>query len=264
LNASPSIDKHETGGAGDQDARRARRRSRRWLLAWGVGALVVAVASWRLSAAGWISWAGVEAGKAQLDHLVGAHPLAAPALFVAAYVATALVLCPAQLWLIILGAFLFGLGEGMGLSWLGAMIGAAAVFLAGRRILRDAYSRQVGSFAERARTEFDRDSPLYMLALRWLPVSPYFVANTVPALLGARLAPYLAVAAVGVLPDVITYSVVGEAFAGLTRLKDPGDPFQMVRMVTPVVFVIGTAPIVVIVGKRLAAAARRKPAVSNS
>jgi uncharacterized membrane protein YdjX (TVP38/TMEM64 family) len=227
-----------------------------------------AIAGWALLVAGAAAalvWAGEDglltqqalvAHAAALDALVRAHFLAAAILYIAVYVAAALLLCPAQLWVIVTGALTFGLADGLVLSWIGAMAGALAVFVAAKRAFAGHYSRRMGPVVEAVRAEFERSGMLYMLALRWLPVSPYCVANAAPPLLGARLGPFMLVAAVGVLPDVITYSAVGAAIRGVVQVGRGGDAFALVREVAPALFAIGFSPLVALAATRIAARVR--------
>lgn len=229
-----------------------------------------AIAGWALlaaAAAAGLMWAAqahlltqqaLVAHASALDGLVRAHFIAAALLYVAVYVVAALLLCPAQLWVIVTGALTFGLADGLALSWTGAMLGALAVFVAARRAFAGHYSRRMGPVAEAVRAEFERSGVLYMLALRWLPVSPYCVANAAPPLLGARLGPFMLVAAVGVLPDVITYSAVGAAIRAIVEAGRGGDAFALVREVAPALFAIGFSPLVALAATRIAARVRAR------
>jgi uncharacterized membrane protein YdjX (TVP38/TMEM64 family) len=236
----------------------ASARPSRWAAIAG-WALLVAVAAAGLAwaaQAGLLTQQSLVAHAAALDELVRAHFLAAAILYIAVYVIAALLLCPAQLWVIVTGALCFGLEGGLMLSWTGAMAGALAVFVAARRAFAGHYSRRIGPVVEAVRAEFERSGVLYMLAMRWLPVSPYCVANAAPPLLGARLGPFMLVAAVGVLPDVIIYSAVGAAIRGVVEVGRGGDAFALVRGVAPALFAIGCSPLLAMAATRIAARVR--------
>src|SRR5262249_42781521 len=138
------------------------------------------------------------------------------------------------------------------------VLGAVAVYAAARGVGASAYLRAVAPFLKRAEAEFRRDSLLYMLALRWLPVLPYFVANAIPSVLGALFRPYLAATLVGVIPDMATYSIVGSTVdASLASGRFP-DVAELVSRLAPALIALGLLPVLGLIARRVMANLRRQ------
>ena len=50
----------------------------------------------------------------------------------------------------------------------------------------------------------------YLLALRLVPLFPFWLVNLVPALLGVRLDVYIVGTLVGIVPGTFVYALVGD------------------------------------------------------
>jgi uncharacterized membrane protein YdjX (TVP38/TMEM64 family) len=225
-----------------------------------VGAALACGVALEIAALGhWIPWQSVSAKMAVMTTVVADHRVLATLVFLCVYVVAALLLCPAQLWIIVAGSVFFGPLEGGLTSWAGAILGALAVFLAAKGAFGDSYLRRAGWLATQIESEFNRDSLLYMLALRWLPVSPYWVANAAPPLLGASLAPFMMVAVVGVLPDVITYSIVGAGLGAVLNTRHMPDLAALSQRFGPGLMMIGVLPLLAIIVRRIMIARKRPP-----
>ena len=225
-----------------------------WLILWLMlavltGALVFALGHWH-----WVSWNEIARYRGTAQNFAARHRIAASAIFALAYVAGALMLFPAQLWVIVVGAFLFGFWEGALTSWVCAMLGAATVFAAARTVFGPAYLKSVGAVTARISAEFARDPILIMLSLRWLPVSPYALANAAPPLMGAAFAPYLWIASIGILPDIVTYSLVGATLRGLADLEHPPSLSGLTANIAPILVVVGAAPVMALILRRILSA----------
>ncbi|MFZ5783127.1 MAG: TVP38/TMEM64 family protein [Pseudomonadota bacterium] len=152
---------------------------------------------------------------AVLTAWVGSHGLVAGLLFVAGYAIVVAFSLPIAIVITPLGGFLFGVWLGAALSVIGATLGSAAVFLAARTALRDLFRSRAGGALARFEAGFRRDSFSYLLFLRLVPVFPFWLVNIVPALLGMRLAPYVAATVIGITPGAIVYAGAGSGFGTL-------------------------------------------------
>ena len=113
---------------------------------------------------------------------------------------------------------------------LGATLGALILFLAARGAFADILSRKAGSFMGKIKDGFDDQPFLWLLALRLIPLAPFWAVNIAPALLGMKTTPYVIATLVGIAPGTTVYVLVGGGFdailaAGkvpdLTTLSDP-------------------------------------------
>jgi uncharacterized membrane protein YdjX (TVP38/TMEM64 family) len=132
-------------------------------------------------------------------------PWAAPA-FVVLYGAAIAMGAPGTL-LTVIGGVAFGVARGLPVNFSGALLGAAAAFLIGRFVAHDAAQRLFGHHLARLP---DLASPrvafLAFLRLRLIPLVPFNGLNFAAGLTRARLLPYLAGTALGIVPSTTAYT----------------------------------------------------------
>jgi uncharacterized membrane protein YdjX (TVP38/TMEM64 family) len=186
---------------------------------------------------------------------VAGNPVLAYAAYILLFIAIALTLFPAQLWIIIFGAMLFGFWPALIVSWAAAVMSAAAVFVAGRTLLADRYRAASAKYLARVQQEFSKDQLIWMLAVRFIPVVPYCISNVSPAFLGARFAPFLIAAMIGVIPYVSAYSFAGAKAAEVLDRDAPPDVASLAAEMFPVMLAVAALPLLALAVRRF----RRKP-----
>lgn len=143
-----------------------------------------------------------------------------------AYVLATLTMLPTVSWLSLTIAFMFG--TAFGVTW-GTVVAAFAIYLGvlgGLPILYFMVERSIGQILrERFAAQIDRvakgverDAFFYILASRLIPIVPYVVANTGPALVGVPLRTFMVASAVGLIPGIFVYAYLG---ASLTTAVNP-------------------------------------------
>ncbi|OYV38625.1 MAG: hypothetical protein B7Z81_04345 [Acidocella sp. 20-61-6] len=138
-----------------------------------------------------------------------AHPLTAPFGYILLYAFAVAMSLPVGLWLSLLSGLLFGIWLGTAATILGATLGAVALFLLARGLLAPFLTARFGARIARLRPGIERDGFSYLLALRLMPVFPFWLVNLAPALLGMRLRPYSAATVLGVIPTSLVLNAVG-------------------------------------------------------
>lgn len=103
----------------------------------------------------------------------------------------------------------------------GATIGAVIVFSLARTALAATLQARAGDRFVRLAHAFRNDAFAYLLALRLVPLFPFWLVNLVPALLGVRLVPFAAATAIGVLPGALVYTSVGAGLGAILERKEP-------------------------------------------
>jgi uncharacterized membrane protein YdjX (TVP38/TMEM64 family) len=141
-----------------------------------------------------------------------------PALFILAYVVAALTLAPSFLLTFAAGA-VFGLWRGTLLVYVGALLGASAVYglaapLARARVLRW-LDRDVRVSA--VRQAVVGRGVWIMFLLRLSPLVPYNLLNYALALSGVRYGDYV-IATVGMLPAIVMYAYYGKIVGDVAAL----------------------------------------------
>jgi uncharacterized membrane protein YdjX (TVP38/TMEM64 family) len=141
-----------------------------------------------------------------------------PALFIAAYVVAALTLAPSFLLTFAAGA-VFGLWRGTLLVYIGALLGASAVYglaapLARARVLRwlDRDARVAA-----VRQAVVGRGVWVMFLLRLSPLVPYNLLNYALALSGVRYRDYV-IATIGMLPAIVMYAYYGKVVGDVAAL----------------------------------------------
>jgi uncharacterized membrane protein YdjX (TVP38/TMEM64 family) len=141
-----------------------------------------------------------------------------PVLFVAAYVLAAVTLAPAVVLTFSAGA-VYGLWRGTMLTYIGAVLGASAVYALAAPLARSRVLRWIDRDPRVAATRraVVKDSAWIMFLLRLSPLVPYNLLNYALALSGVRFRDYL-LASVGMIPAIIMYAYYGKIAGDVTRI----------------------------------------------
>jgi uncharacterized membrane protein YdjX (TVP38/TMEM64 family) len=192
--------------------------ARRWLrlapLAL-IAALFVALivsGAWRR-----LSLASLAEHRAQLLHFVGAHPYASLAAYLGVYVLVIVACAPGPAILTIAGGFLFGPALGGAAALAALVIGAVIVFLACRTAFGDWAAHRAGATVARIEAGFSRDAFAYLLALRLMPVAPFFMVNLAAGLARVRLSSFVLATLIGAAPSAFIFATLGSGLGGMFR-----------------------------------------------
>jgi uncharacterized membrane protein YdjX (TVP38/TMEM64 family) len=175
-------------------------------------ALVVLVPS-----LGWQKQVSLEAllrHRAALAALVAAHPAAAFTGFIVFYAFAAGLSLPGVVFLTMAGGALFGGIIGGFAAVMGATVGATAVFLIARNLLRDVVMRWIGPQVQRFAEAFRTSGFNYLLFIRLVPIFPFSLGNLLPALCNVRLKSFVLATFIGITPMTLAIAFFG---AGLDR-----------------------------------------------
>jgi uncharacterized membrane protein YdjX (TVP38/TMEM64 family) len=191
----------------------APRRWWRWLPLGVIAALFVAlIASGALKR---LSLASLGEHRAELLHFVHRHPLESLAAYLGAYVLLIAACAPGLSVLSITGGFLFGPWLGGAVVLAALNIGAVIVFLACRTAFGDWASQRAGATMARIEAGFSRDAFSYLLALRLMPVAPFFMVNIAAGMARVRLGAYVLATLIGSAPSAFIFAGLGAGFGHL-------------------------------------------------
>ncbi|WP_135467811.1 TVP38/TMEM64 family protein [Crenalkalicoccus roseus] len=189
---------------------------RLWPLALVLGGLLLALA---LGLHRGLSLEALAAHRAALLAAVAERPVLAALAYLGAYVAVVALSLPGGAVMTLAGGFLFGPLLGTLLAALGATAGACLLFLAARHALAEALAARGGALLARLREALRREGFWYLLAIRLLPVVPFWLANLAPALAGMPFRSYALATLVGILPATAVFAGIG---AGLGQVFEAG------------------------------------------
>ncbi len=168
--------------------------------------------------------ASLKANRAGLAAWRDAHPVAAIAAYMAAYVAMAALSLPGAAVLTLAGGALFGVVVGTIAVSFASTVGATLAFLIARFILRDAVRSRFGARLRPIEEGVARDGAFYLFTLRLVPLFPFFLVNLLMALTPIATPVFYGVSQVGMLPATIAYVSAGSQLGEVERLGDVASP----------------------------------------
>lgn len=194
--------------------------------------LAVLVLLWISGVGHDFTWRGLARHQAALTGWVSAHPVIAPLAYIAFYAAVAALCLPEAAVVTVAGGLLFGTVIGGALAVVGATAGSIVLFLAARSALSGSFVRRGGTMLARARTALQRDGFAYLLAIRLIPVFPFWLVNLAAAVGGMRLLPYSTATFIGIIPATLVFASLGDGLG--TVLAQGHRPDVMVAFSPPV------------------------------
>jgi uncharacterized membrane protein YdjX (TVP38/TMEM64 family) len=200
---------------------------------WIVVAIMVAFVVLRLSGVGQLL--SIDTLRAHRHALVGwvdAHAVLASATYVLIYVGVVAFSLPGATYLTLAGGFLFGTVAGAALTVTGATIGAIVVFLFARALLGERVIERLAAQYPGLISGIRTNAWSYLLALRLVPLFPFFLGNLGAALAGIRLSTYAVTTLFGIMPGTSVYSLSG---AGLGSVLDQGGTITVASVLNPTV-----------------------------
>lgn len=147
-----------------------------------------------------------------------------PELAVLAYLGSFIVLAalpvPVVVLMTLAGGAFFGFWLGLVLSLLGTVLAAVLTFLAARHLLAGQVRRLLGARIDQLDRRVAADGALALLSLRLTPAIPFFVLNLAAGVSALAARVFVAVTAVGVLPNKAILSAAGTQLAELDQISD--------------------------------------------
>ena len=142
----------------------------------------------------------------------------APVLFVLVYVLAALTMAPA-FFLTVAGGAVFGVGKGSVLVFLGASLGASAVYALAAPLGRTRWMQRVTGDERVAAVKHAvvGGGIRIMFLLRLSPLVPYSVLNYALALSGVRYTDFV-IALLGMIPAIVLYTYYGKIVGDVAAL----------------------------------------------
>jgi pyruvate/2-oxoglutarate dehydrogenase complex dihydrolipoamide dehydrogenase (E3) component/uncharacterized membrane protein YdjX (TVP38/TMEM64 family) len=145
-------------------------------------------------------------------------------IYIGVYVLMAALSLPGAAILTLAGGALFGLLAGTIAVSFASTIGATLVFLAARFLFRDAVHKKFGKRLKRINEGVERDGAFYLLALRLVPIFPFWVINLVMALTPIRTPTFYWVSQLGMLPATVVFVNAGTQLAQVDSVGDVLSP----------------------------------------
>ena len=171
--------------------------------------------------------------------------------FGADYILTVALSLPVASLLTLAGGALFGWTAAAVITC-AATIGATVVFIAARTVLNEFFVKRTTGFITKLEVGFQKNAFSYLLALRLIPVVPFWVVNIVPALLGMRVDHYLLATFIGITPGTLIYVWVAKSLDTLLSRGQIPDlsEFSKPAIIVPL-FALGLLSLIPALWRRL-------------
>lgn len=156
-----------------------------------------------------IGWESLARHQGMLTDWVGAHPVGSAALYLLAYILTAALSLPQAAVLTVAGGLLFGAIVGSILTVTGATIGASILLVVVRTAFGKTLDRHRHRIPAHVQARLTRDGFSYLLALRLVPLFPFWIVNLAAAVAGIRLAVFFPATLAGIAPASFVLSSIG-------------------------------------------------------
>lgn len=163
--------------------------------------------------------AELKARRDALQALIEARPVAFIAGFTLGFAVAAALAPGAAIFKVAAGA-LFGLWGGMGIALVATLLAATIGFLLSRYLARHWVEARFGARTAAINRGVEREGIVFLLALRLNPLIPFFLINFGMGLTRMRLAVFVAVSFIGLIPASFVYANAGTELA---RIETPGD-----------------------------------------
>jgi uncharacterized membrane protein YdjX (TVP38/TMEM64 family) len=194
--------------------------------------ILLALAAWLSGVTDYLTWEELARQQLALRRAVANQPVLMPVLFVAIYAGFVALSLPQAVVVTITGGMLFGPLLGGALAVTGATIGATILFLLARSAFGATLATRGGPFLQKVRDELARDGFNYLLAIRLIPVFPFWLVNLAAALCGMRLLSYVTATLIGIAPGTFVFASIGAGVG--TVLATGGRPDLSIILSWPV------------------------------
>lgn len=161
----------------------------------------------------------LKARQSELQALIAARPVAFTTVFVIVFAVIASFAPGAAVLKVAAGA-LFGLAAGFGVSLAATLLAAMIGFVMSRYLARHWVERRFHAQAEAINRGVRRDGIVYLLAMRFNPLLPFFLINFGMGLTRMRLWVFTATSLFGLMPASFVYANAGTELA---RIETPAD-----------------------------------------
>ena len=181
-----------------------------------------------------LTFENVRSHKDAIHLYMNAHPVSSPLIYIAAYALAVALSIPGAAVLTIAGGFLFGVIRAALYVNMGALVGSTIAFLITRYLLGDWLQKKYGPRLQWFNREMISHGPHYLLALRFMPVFPFFLVNILAGLTRIRLITFIWTTSIGILPGDLVYSYAGSR---IDSIASAGDIFSA-RILTAFVLLV--------------------------
>lgn len=162
----------------------------------------------------------LKAHHTQLQIFTAQHFWLSSLILVAIYAVVTAFTLPLAALLSITSGYLFGVAWGSLLVVVGATCGATSLFLIVRYALSEWVQKRSAKWVHQLKAGFNENAFNYLLTLRLIPVIPFAILNSVPALLDMRATQFILATALGIVPGTVVYNWLGNGLRNTIAIRE--------------------------------------------
>jgi uncharacterized membrane protein YdjX (TVP38/TMEM64 family) len=132
-------------------------------------------------------------------------------IYLGLYIGAAATAMPGTTILLIAGGFLFGNLLGTLYAVCSATIGAGILVFMIQASLLQWFQKYKAAALQMVEKKFQKNAFYYLLTLRLIPITPFWLVNIFSGLLKVRLATFLAATFLGIIPGTLIYTTIGSS-----------------------------------------------------
>lgn len=182
---------------------------------------VAAILFFALGGTQYLSFEALAANREWLMEVVSRGGAVAAIGFIAVYAALIAMSVPGAAVLTVTSGLLFGCWLGTAYALVAATIGATVIFLAARAGFAGLLAK-AGPRLKRLEAGFRENALSYLLAVRLMPIFPFWLVNLAAAVTGMRLSSYVLGTFLGMIPATFVFASLGSGIAKV--LTEGGHP----------------------------------------
>ncbi len=187
----------------------------------------------------YINLAYIKSQQQVINDYYSLNPVKTGLIFFISYVLITGVSLPGAGIMTLAGGAIFGVVWGTILVSFGSVFGATMAFLIARYLFHDYIQHRFSHRLKRINKGIREEGDLYLFTIRFVPIFPFFIVNTLMALTPIKTLNFAVVSQIGMLVPTIIFVNAGTQLA---RIESPGDVLSLELLLSFVL--LGIFPII--------------------
>lgn len=188
------------------------------------------VAFFALGLKEYLSFDALLDNRTWLSDFVANNVLFSAIVFLVLYTTIVAFSIPGAAVMSVTGGFLFGQWYGLLYNVSAATLGSAFLFIAARWAIGESRNKRMDRWLDRMEKGFRNNAFSYLMALRLVPVFPFWAVNLGSAILGVRFPTFILATFLGIIPGGFVFSTFG---SGVSGILESGEMITLSAILTP-------------------------------
>ncbi len=198
----------------------------------------------------YLNLAYIKSKQEAINNYYVMNPVQTGLIFFISYILITGISLPGAGIMTLAGGAIFGLVWGTVLVSFGSVFGATMAFLIARYLFHDYIQKKFSTQLEPINRGIRKEGDLYLFTIRFIPIFPFFIVNTLMALTPIKTLNFALVSQIGMLVPTIIFVNAGTQLA---KIESPGDVLSPELILSFVL--LGLFPLL---GKKIIVFIRRK------